>query len=133
MTDHPTAPSGLRAAGKALWVAVWAELPDAMEFDAREAAILRAACRQADTIAALERAIQRDGVMVPGSRNQRRLHPAITEARQGRLALGRLLGELEIPDAEERPKSAATHRATKAATTRWDRQRALREARSGGA
>lgn len=131
MADRPTPPRGLQAAGKSLWQAMWSELPDALEFDGREQTLLLAACRQADAVAALERAIQRDGAMVPGSRGQQRLHPAIVEARQGRLALDRLLGGLQIPDGDERPMSSAQHRAAQAARARWESARALREARDG--
>jgi hypothetical protein len=131
VAEAPAHPSGLRAAGKSLWTAVWSELPATFEFDGRELAILGSACVQADTIAALERAIRRDGVTIAGSKGQRRLHPAIVEARQGRLALARLLGELQIPDVDARPMSSASQRAAKAARSRWAPTAELREARRG--
>ena len=66
-----------------------------MEVDERELAILTLACRQADTVASLEAAVKRDGVMIPGAKGQRRLNATVTELRNGRLALTKLLGELE--------------------------------------
>jgi phage terminase small subunit len=126
VADRPTPPEGLGAAGEDLWHDLHDELPERMEFNARELAILTAACRQLDTIVSLERAIKRDGLMVTGSTGQRRLHPAVTEARQARLTFGRLLGDLHLPDAEERPMTSAQQRAQRAATSRWASRRALR-------
>lgn len=117
-SPRPRAPVGLAKAGRALW----RSLTGAYEFDLVEMAILAAACRQADDIAALEDAIAVDGVTVVGSAGQPRLNAAITEVRQGRLALGRLLGQLAIPlDAEGRPMTEASRRAQRAANARWNR------------
>lgn len=109
-----------------MWADVHAELPERMEFTAREMAVLTAACRQLDTIVALERAVKRDGLMVTGSTGQRRLHPAVSEARQARLTFSRLIGELQMPDVDERPMTSAQKRAQRAADSRWSTRRALR-------
>lgn len=121
MTDRPVprAPEGLEPAGRALWRAVHEDLGDDFELDAREVAILRDACRQADTNAALARAIKRDGVTVEGSQGQTRLNAAVTELRQGRLALARLLGDIELPAGDQAPQTAQSRRAQHAARARW--------------
>ena len=120
MTDHtpPTPPEGLAAAGRRLWVSILADLPSEMELEARELVVLEAACRQADAVAVLERAVKRDGVMVKGASGQRRLNGAVSEVRQGRIALARLLGDLDLP-AEQAPQTASSKRARRAAQTRW--------------
>jgi hypothetical protein len=104
-------------------------LPDDAELDEREAAILAAACRQADDVAALEEAIAKQGVVVEGSQGQPRLSPLVTEARQGRLAVARLLGELDLADPDAEPRSAKWRRARHAADARWDAKDQLAERR----
>lgn len=128
---RPKAPSGLASAGRSLWSRIVGDLPDGFEFDQRELALLAAACRQADAIAGLEQTIKRDGTVVRGAAGQRRLNGAVTEARQGRIALARLLGELDIPAEEERSQTAASQRARRAADVRWAEHRARRAAADG--
>ena len=72
---------------------------------------------------ALTAAIKSDGVTVKGSTGQTRTHPAINEVRQHRLALGRLLGQLALPDLDGRaiPKPSSL-RAAHAARSRWRRR-----------
>ena len=120
MTDRtpPKAPEGLSATGRRLWAAILADLPSEMELEARELVVLEAAARQSDVIASLERAVRRDGVMVKGASGQRRLNGAVSEVRQGRIALARLLGDLDLP-AEQVPQTASSKRARRAAQTRW--------------
>jgi phage terminase small subunit len=133
-------PQGLGPRGRALWNRVQRELreappadpenPERWELDQREIAHLTLACRQADDVARLEAVVKKDGTMVASSAGQRVLHPAIAEARQGRLAISRLLGLLELPDAAQGPaRSASTRRAQKAAGARWGRLAALDERR----
>jgi hypothetical protein len=111
------APQGLQEAGQALWDRLTAEY----QFDAREALVVAAAARQADDVARLEQLIAGEGVVTVGSAGQPRLSAAVTEVRQGRIALAKLLGELSIPVDEpaERTESAATRRARRAAEARW--------------
>lgn len=126
----------LDARGRALWRSVVDGVPEGWEFDDREQALLELAARQSDDLARLEAAIKAAGTFVMGSAGQPVLNPALGEARQARLAIGRLLGQLELPDGEEeKPRSAAGKRGQRAARARWGRQdrvRQLREA-SGGA
>ena len=123
---RPKPPAGLMAAGKALWRSILDDLPEAVEFDAREVALLAQAARQADDIAGLEEAIRRDGITVKGSTGQPRLNAALSELRQSRLALGRLLGALEFPTEDGKPESASSQRARRAAHTRWVEHNARR-------
>jgi len=120
------APTGLGQAGRALW----RSLAGIYRFMPHELAILELACRQADDVGRLEELLARDGLVVPGSNRQPRLNAAVTEVRQGRLALGKLLGQLSLPDEEARPMSDASRRAKKAADARWDRTRRLAERRA---
>lgn len=116
---RPKPPSTLKAPGKALWRSIHAGLADGFEFDERELAVLGLACRQVDDVAALEAEVKRAGVIVPGSKGQPRLSAIVTELRQARLAVARLLGELEMPAADDQPKSARSKRAQRAAEVRW--------------
>ena len=72
----------------------------------REQAVLANACAQADTNAALEERLSEEGVTVRGAAGQWRLNASVTELRQGRLALARLLDQVcldhtRAPDEED--------------------------------
>ena len=124
-----TKPQGLGKTGAALWQ----RMTDAYDFDTWEAVVLETACRQADDVARLERELT-GGLIVKGSTGQPRLAQAVTEVRQGRLALAKLLDQLRIPAEEaEVPKTGKSARAQRAAEARWSRVRSLREAREHGA
>jgi hypothetical protein len=85
-------------AGTKLVAAITEGLPPGVELDEREAAILDLAARQAEDVSRLEADVVELGVRVPGSRaGHEVLNPAIAEARQGRLALGKLLAALDLP------------------------------------
>ena len=122
MADTPKPPTGLGNAGRALWRLIARALLEGWELDEREQAILRLAARQADDLARLETAISKDGVMALGSAGQPVVSPAITEARQSRLAISKLLGAVHLPDADEQPRTAAGRRGQRAANTRWGRR-----------
>lgn len=126
----PRIPAGLSEPGSDLWRRLVAKY----DFTPGELPIVAAACRQADDNAALEDLIERGGMITVGSTGQPRLSAAVTEVRQGRLALAKLLGQLALPDEEdgERPKTAAQLAASKAAKERW-RQDAEQRARRDGA
>lgn len=129
-----TAPDGLDTAGVALWDAVLEDLPEGWELDSRELSVLELAARQADVVAALEAVVTEEGEMTTGSTGQPAVHPAIPEARQGRLAIDRLLGKIVMPAPESGSEGAtgATTKAQRAADARW-REQAIREARGGTA
>ncbi|MEZ5116174.1 MAG: hypothetical protein R2737_07890 [Candidatus Nanopelagicales bacterium] len=130
----PAPPKGLGDAGRSLWRSITTEVHDAgFELDGRECATLAAACRQADDIAALEAVIDRDGLVVLGAAGQPRLSAAVTEVRQGRLALAKMLGELALPDEDGVTRTQSQARAARAANARWDRFQGRRGVRGGTA
>ncbi|GAA1363022.1 hypothetical protein GCM10009596_23450 [Arthrobacter rhombi] len=89
-------PRGLGSAGKALWEATTSEF----ELMDHELAQLEEACRTRDRIRELDKAVKDDGLMISSSQGSR-LHPAVAEGRQQRLALARILATLRIPGLEE--------------------------------
>jgi hypothetical protein len=125
MTTAAKCPRGLRAPGKRLWRAISGDLL----LDERELALLEMAARQADDIAALEAEVRRDGVTATGSMGQPRVSGALAELRQARLAVARLLGQIDLPNDET--ASDASRRGQSAAQKRWasDTRRKVREAR----
>lgn len=127
MPDAP--PTGLGPAGASLW----RRLVDAFDLVEHELAVLETACHQADDVAALEALIEEQGMSVPGSAGQPRLNPAVAEVRQGRLALGKLLGQLALPGEDDRPQTASSRTAQRAANARWSRVRAEEERQRGQA
>lgn len=90
-------------------------LPPGVELDEREEAILDLAARQATDVAAAEADMRDRGYLVEGSRGQKILNPSLAESRQGRLALGKLLGQLDLPDSTKDAVRSARH----AAERRW--------------
>jgi hypothetical protein len=89
-------PAGLQKAGVSLWKAVLADVDEACELDAREAHALEQAARAADRAEELEALIVRDGLMVPGSAGQERLHPAVSEQRMQRALSASLVSRIEL-------------------------------------
>jgi hypothetical protein len=117
-------PAGLGAPGKALWKSILSDLSDGWELDAREVHLLGRACRCADEIQRLEVIVDRDGLIVLGSKKQPVAHPGLQECRQLRLVQLRLLAalELEDPAVARAALSPASRRAAKAAGARWSRE-----------
>lgn len=89
-------PTGLKAAGRSLWKSSTEEF----ELAQHELALLEEACRVRDRIRDLDKAVNEDGVMLSSSQGAR-VHPAIAESRQQRLALARLLVTLGIPGLDD--------------------------------
>jgi|GEM_PF-1258380 len=128
--SKPKAPPRLGRAGRKLW----ADIVTGWELDSRELAQLTAACRQADDAENLEAILARDGMVVEGSSGQPRMSAIVTELRQSRLALSKMLLDLRLPSSDTEaapPMSTASMNASKAARTRWDLQRE-REGRPNG-
>jgi len=105
--------------GRAFWRATTATF----DLEPGERELLAEASRTLDEIDSLTAAIARDGVTVAGSTGQTRTHPAINEVRQHRLALGRLVAQLALPDLDGAsiPKPSSL-RAAHAARSRWRRR-----------
>lgn len=91
----PSPPAGLRRSGRALWRAVMA----AYELDEHETTLLREACRTSDSLDDLQALLEAEGVMSESSQGVR-VHPALVELRQQRIAFARLLTALRIPTGE---------------------------------
>jgi len=111
-------PPGLGPRGRGFWRATVA----GFTLERGELELLAETARMLDEIDTLAAAIARDGVTVAGSAGQTRTHPAINEVRQHRLALGRLLAQLALPDLDggSIPKPSSL-RASHAARSRWRR------------
>jgi hypothetical protein len=112
-------PPGLDKAGAALW----RRLIGAYELDQWELTVVEAACRQADDVARLEALLAAGGLVIAGSAGQPRLAQAVTEVRQGRLALVRLLDTLRLPaddeDVGHQGRNGRQVRTQRAAQSRW--------------
>ena len=91
--------------------AIRASLPKAYEFDDRDLALLELAEQQARDIDALEADVRAHGIRNDGER----LNSAIREARNARIALARILGQVDMPEAG----TTARLHARKAANGRW--------------
>jgi len=112
----PAPPADLGARGRKFWRATMS----AYELSGVELELLTECCRLLDDCEALRTAVERDGTMIAGSSGQVRVHPGVGELRQHRLALGRLLAQLALPDVDggalATPRTAA---ARNAAQVRW--------------
>lgn len=95
MTDRR--PSNLGPSGRRFW----RETTQDYEFSPSELAILGQACRILDTIDRLDAALVDAPATVKGSMGQEREHPLLSEVRQQRLALTRVLAALAIPSEDE--------------------------------
>lgn len=95
---RPAAPIGAKASGKRLWRSILAEY----QLEEHEAALLREMVRTVDRLDELHALVERDGVMLTGER----LHPAMVEARQLRIALARLAAALRLPAGDEESDDA---------------------------
>jgi len=90
MSGPPRPPKGLEAAGRRLH----REITGRFELDAAEMALLVQACRTADSLEALQVALDASSVVDGVGRPS----PLLAELRQQRLVLARLVAALRIPD-----------------------------------
>ena len=112
----PTSPSGLSARGRAFWRHAVA----GYDLSDTERELLAECCRLLDECEALRTAVGADGTTVAGSSGQPRVHPALGELRQHRLALGRLLAQLALPGVDESALASPVQaRGRRAAAARW--------------
>jgi hypothetical protein len=93
----PKPPEGLRAGGRKLWRAVLADF----ELAEHEQLMLREACFTADLCEALQALIAAQGPTVTNHLGGVKMHPALAELRQQRLALARLVVCLRVPLGDE--------------------------------
>lgn len=111
---------GLGARGSAFW----RDCVEAYDLSDSELQLLGEAAHMIGEIDSLRAALATDGVTVEGSRGQSRVHPAVNEIRQHRLALARLLKAIDLPGEDVVPETQTTRDARAAANARWSMQRA---------
>jgi hypothetical protein len=110
------APRDLQKRGRAFWTVT----EGTYELTESERELLLEVCRLMDECEALRQAVADDGTTVAGSNGQTRVHPAIGELRQHRLALGRLLSQLALPDQDDETLPTPLQaRGRQAAGKRW--------------
>ena len=111
-------PVGLKTCGKRLWSAV----ADVYVLNPAEVSMLEQACRTADELDRLERAVRvLPELVVQGSMGQPKPHPLLEEVRRHRVLLERLTASLALPDDDEgRGRTPSQKHAQKAANARWN-------------
>ncbi|MGC4109448.1 MAG: hypothetical protein QM747_03270 [Nocardioides sp.] len=116
-------PKGLGRAGRRAWKSIatrYVLRPD-------ELLVLESACRCADVVAKLEDDLSGQPLIVKGSMGQEREHPLLSEQRQQRALLTRLLVQLKLPDLEpgavDDQAMARSVKARAAARSRWAQHR----------
>lgn len=102
MSSTPRTPAGLGDPGRKLWQAITGEF----ELAEHELAQLEEAARTRDLLGRLRAELDASPVMLESSQGMR-LHPAVAELRQQRLALARLLATLGVPGLDEDELPAA--------------------------
>ena len=115
MSKALPAPSELQARGRRYWRATMA----AFELSGTEVELLRECCRLLDEVEALHAAITVQGLSVSGSNGQPRVHPALGQLRQHRLALGRLLAQLALPEEQGALPTPTQVKTRLASRARW--------------
>jgi hypothetical protein len=109
------APSTLKAAGRKLWTAT----TKVYELRADELRILEDACREVDLVDALAKQLAEGELMVIGSMGQPVVNPLVSELRQHRGVLTRLLGSLKLPDDPAGAKPSTSEQQRRAGAARW--------------
>jgi len=112
-------PDALKEPGKGLWQRVHEDLADNLELSATEYELLRRACAAADREAALQAVIDEKGYLIPGSKDQDVLNPAVGELRLVEAQLARLLSQIDMDDNGSKAPTMSQQRASKAANVRW--------------
>lgn len=103
MTDTaPDPPEDAGASGRRLWVDVLGKY----ELEEHELALLKEAVRSVDLLDDLAAVVAADGLMVEGPHGSK-VHPALTEARQLRITLARVLAALRLPAGDEDDPAAS--------------------------
>ncbi len=126
----PPPPADLADRGRVFW----RRTLDDFDLSRVELELLVECCRTIDECESLRTVVELDGPSVAGASGQVRVHPAIGELRSHRLALGRLLAQLDLPDVDgvalSTPRQAA---ARSAARARWGTAGGLRGVENGTA
>ena len=111
------APAKLSAKARRLWSSV----TEKYDLRADELRVLEDACREVDLVERLEKALADGDLIVRGSQGQPVANPLVTEIRQHRGQLQRLLGSLKLPDEDGRAAESRSSSARAAANARWRR------------
>lgn len=112
------APRGL--SDKAL--RTWRGVTDGFVLREDEYEMLESACREIDLIDNIQKAIDKDGLMLTGSMGQPVAHPLLAELRQHRNVLRSMFAALKIPDSGVESASdtgVVSAAARAAAQSRW--------------
>jgi phage terminase small subunit len=129
---RPPPPSDLRTAGKRLWREVQAAFePVDKTLDVRQTAILRLCCKQADDVAALERALKGKPLTVQTASGGEKINPLHAALQVARRAQMRYLLQLELTAPPAGPLARSV-RAQKAAQLRWQKRKELMAERHAG-
>lgn len=111
-------PADLQTAGKALWNSV----QDDYELESHEIALLREACRAADELEILRKALLASEVVSTGSTGQPVVNKIFEEIRRHRDSLAKTITAMSLPADDEEDAQAAQARsdkASKAAKAKW--------------
>lgn len=112
----PPPPKNLGPRGRSFW----RRTLDTFDLSEVELELLRECCRLLDECESLRQSVDQVGTTVKGSTGQIRVHPALGELRQHRLALGRLLAQIALPDVDDSTlRTPVQARAARAAESRW--------------
>jgi len=71
------------------------------ELEQHELALLREATRTVDVLDKLHAIVEAEGPVVDGGKAGPKVHPALTDARQLRVTMARVLAALRLPDGDE--------------------------------
>ncbi len=104
-------PDGFGAAG----VKLWKSISGSYQLRADEVRVLEDACRLADVVRQLEKAMVGQQLLVKGSMGQPVLNPLLAEQKTHRMALAAALKQLKLPDAD----GVRPNQQREAVQTRW--------------
>lgn len=93
----PRPPAELRKAGRALWRAV----TSAYELEEHERGLLLEMARSVDQLDRLAAVVAAEGEMIADRFGEPKIHPALVESRQLRIAYARLSAALRLPAGDE--------------------------------
>jgi hypothetical protein len=122
----PPPVQGLGPAGTELWSSIMDFF--VLDREPGKLAVLAQACRVADTLVVLEKALDGQPLVVKGSAMQPVTHPLVDSIRSQRALMASLISQLKLPEdlGEDEDLAAAEARrirARNAAVARWSRPR----------